>query len=89
MHTCTLVNVHTMMLKELLQYLVATVVGRPERVKIDHISTPKVELFYLSVPKQDLGRLLGRQGRTVEAIRAVMEAAAARIDKETVIDVLS
>ncbi|MFQ6117334.1 MAG: KH domain-containing protein [Candidatus Bipolaricaulia bacterium] len=78
-----------MMLKELLQYLVATVVERPERVKIDHISTPKVELFYLSVPKGDLGRLLGRKGRTVEAIRAVMGAAAARIGKETVIDVLS
>lgn len=78
-----------MMLKELLQYLVASVVERPERVGIDHISTPKVELFYLSVPKQDLGRLLGRKGRTVEAIRAVVRAAAARIDKETVIDVLS
>jgi len=89
LHTCTLANVHTMMLKELLQYLIAAVVERPERVKIDHISTPKVELFYLSVPKGDLGRLLGRRGRTVEAIRAVMGIAAARLGKETVIDVLN
>ncbi|MFQ6090468.1 MAG: KH domain-containing protein [Candidatus Bipolaricaulia bacterium] len=76
------------MLKELLQYLVAGVVEQPEKVKIEHISTPKVELFYLSVPKQDLGRLLGRKGRTVEAIRAVVQAAASKIDKETVIDVV-
>jgi len=76
------------MLKELLQYLVATVVDRPEGVKVEHISTPKVELFYLSVPQGDLGRLLGRRGRTVEAIRAVMGTVAARIGKETVIDVL-
>ncbi len=76
------------MLKELLQYLVSGVVERPEQVKIDHISTPKVELFYLSVSKRDLGRLLGREGRTVEAIRAVMNHVAAKLGKETVIDVL-
>jgi predicted RNA-binding protein YlqC (UPF0109 family) len=76
------------MLKELLQYLVAGVVEQPEKVKIDHISTPKVELFYLSVPKQDLGRLLGREGRTVEAIRTVMDHVAAKLGKETVVDVL-
>lgn len=76
------------MLKELLQYLVSEVVEQPERLKIDHISTPKVELFYLSVPRKDLGRLLGREGRTVEAIRAVMQAVAAKQGKETVIDVL-
>lgn len=76
------------MLKELLQYLVSEVVEQPERLKIDHISTPKVELFYLSVSRKDLGRLLGREGRTVEAIRAVMQAVAARQGKETVIDVL-
>lgn len=76
------------MLKELLQYLVAGVVDAPERMKIEHISTPKVELFYLSVPKRDLGRLLGRKGRTVEAIRAVVQTAAARVGKETVIDVV-
>lgn len=76
------------MLKELLQYLVSEVVEQPERLKIDHISTPKVELFYLSVSRKDLGRLLGREGRTVEAIRAVMRAVAAKQGKETVIDVL-
>jgi len=76
------------MLKELLQYLVAGIVDHPERVKIDHISTPKVELFYLSVPKRDLGRLLGRRGRTVEAIRVVIEHVAAKLGKETVVDVI-
>ncbi len=76
------------MLKELLQYLVAGVVDASERMKIEHVSTPKVELFYLSVSKGDLGRLLGRKGRTVEAIRAVVRTAAARIGKETVIDVV-
>jgi predicted RNA-binding protein YlqC (UPF0109 family) len=76
------------MLKELLQYLVAAVVDRPETIKIDHILTPKVELFYLSVPRRELGRLLGRRGRTVEAIRAVVRAAGTRIGKETLIDVV-
>lgn len=76
------------MLKDLLQYLVSEVVEQPERMKIDHISTPKVELFYLSVSRKDLGRLLGREGRTVEAIRAVIQAVAAKQGKEAVVDVL-
>ncbi|MCR4404260.1 MAG: KH domain-containing protein [Candidatus Acetothermia bacterium] len=76
------------MLKELLQFLVAEVVEQPERVKIDHISTPKVELFYLSVSRKDLGRLLGREGRTVEAIRKVIQTIAAKQGKETVVDVV-
>lgn len=76
------------MLKELLRYLVSGVVAEPEAVKIEHISTPKVELFYLSVPKRDLGRLLGREGRTVEAIRAVMEHVAAKQGKEAIVDVV-
>lgn len=76
------------MLKELLQYLVSGLVEQPEQVKIEHISTPKVELFYLSVSRKDLGRLLGREGRTVEALRAVLAAVAAKQGKETVIDVV-
>ncbi len=77
-----------MILKQLLEYLVASIVDRPEEIKIDHISTPKVELFYLSVAKADLGRLLGRRGHTVESIRRVIEAVGRRLDKETVVDVV-
>ena len=76
------------MLRQLLEFLVGSVVDKPDQIRIDHISTPKVELFYLAVAPGDLGRLLGKKGRTVEAIRRVMATIAANQGKETVVDVL-
>jgi hypothetical protein len=76
------------MLKALLDYLVRSVVRKPEEVRIKHIETAKVDIFYLSVDKSDLGRLLGKKGRTVEAIRRVISAVGAKLGKETVIDVV-
>lgn len=76
------------MLLKLLQYLVTSVVNEPEKIKIEHTETPQMDLFCLSVAKRDLGRLLGRKGRTVEAIRDLMTAAGVKLEKEVVIDVV-
>lgn len=75
------------MLLKLLEYLVANVVSKPHKMRIEHIASPKIELFYISVAREDLGRLVGRRGRTVEAIRAVIRAIASKLGKEAIIDV--
>jgi len=75
------------MLLKLLEYLVANVVNRPDKVRIEHIASPKAELFYVSVAREDLGRLVGRRGRTIEAIRTFLSAIAAKLGKEAIVDV--
>ncbi len=76
------------MLLKLLEYLVANVVSKPDKIRIEHIASAKAELFYVSVAREDLGRLLGRRGRTVEAIRTVIHAIATKLGKEAIIDVV-
>ena len=76
------------MLLRLLKYLLSSVLDEPGRVQISCVETTKIDLFYLTAARGDLGRLLGRGGRTVEAIRQVMNAAAAGQGKEAILDVL-
>jgi len=75
-------------LVELVQFLVAGVVSKPDSIEISRVETPRTDLFYLTVAPDDLGRLLGREGRTVESIRALVEVAAARYGKAAVVDVV-
>ena len=76
------------MLFKALQFLITGIVDEPQNVAIDRIETSKVDIYYLSSPKGELGRLLGRQGRTVEAMRDVLSAIARKLEKEAIIDVI-
>jgi len=75
-------------LVELLRFLVGSVVSHPDRVNISRVETPRTDLFYLTVHADDLGRLLGREGKTVEAIRTMVDVAAVQYDKTAVVDVV-
>jgi len=76
------------MLLKLLEYLVAGVVTMPERIKIERIETAKADIFFLSVAKEDLGRLLGKRGQTIEAIRTVLSVVGRKLGKEAIVDVV-
>jgi predicted RNA-binding protein YlqC (UPF0109 family) len=76
------------MLRELLEYLLRPLVDDPERVRLDCVETQRVSLFYVRANRGDVGRVLGKQGQTIEDIRSVMEAVAARMDREVIIDVV-
>src|SRR3989304_2678762 len=69
-------NTPALSLVELIRFLVGSVVSHPQALHVLRVETPKTDLFYLTVSPDDLGRLLGREGRTVEAIRVLVEAAA-------------
>lgn len=84
----TLESTGALPLVELLRFLAANVVSRPDSIRISRVETPNTDLFYLSVANDDLGRLLGREGKTVEAIRTVLDVAAAQYGKSTIVDVV-
>ena len=76
------------MLYRLCEYLVGSLVERPDAMKIDRIETEKTDIFFLHVSKEDRGRILGKGGRTIGAVRTFLEGVAARFDREVVIEIV-
>lgn len=76
------------MLRKLLKYLVSSVVNNPEGIEIEQIETKQVNIFYLKVAKQDMGRVLGKRGKTADAIRCIMQCGAKQLDKDVIIDIV-
>ena len=76
------------MLYRLCEFLVHSLVERPEALKIDRIETERVDIFFLHVAENDRGRLLGKGGRTIAALRTFLEAAATRADREVVVEII-
>lgn len=73
---------------EALQYLIRALVDKPEKIVVERVETPKTDIFNISVPHDEMGRLVGRNGRTAEAIRDVLGAVGAAMGKEVILDVI-
>jgi predicted RNA-binding protein YlqC (UPF0109 family) len=69
-------------------FLVRSLVDVPETVRIDRIETERVDIFFLHVGKDDRGRILGKGGRTIGALRTLLEGVAARLDREVVLEII-
>jgi len=76
------------MLYRLCLFLVRSLVEVPDAVRIDRIETEKVDIFFLHVGKEDRGRVLGRGGRTIGALRTFLDGVAARLDREVVVEIV-
>ena len=76
------------LLFRLCEFLVHSLVEDPEQVKIDRIETERVDIFFLHIGKNDRGRILGKSGRTIGALRTFLEGIAARSDREVVVEIL-
>jgi uncharacterized protein len=64
--------------KELLEYLARELVDEPDEVQVEEVADDRGVLLTLRVAKDDMGKVIGRGGRTARAIRTVMKAAAVR-----------
>jgi len=76
------------LLYRLCEFLVRSLIEKPDELKIDRIETEKVDIFFLRVGKDDRGRILGRGGRTIGALRTFLEGVAARLDREVVVEIV-
>ena len=74
------------MLAAALKHLVSGIVDHPESVTVVAKSTPRGDLLEVSVHPDDLGRVIGRRGRTAQSIRTVVRAAAANDDVDVDVD---
>ena len=76
-------------MKELLYYIVKALVDNPEEIKIDEKTREDGELVLeLTVAQSDMGKVIGRQGRIVKAIRSIMKSAAAHENIRVSVDIL-
>jgi len=75
--------------KELLEYMVKELVDNPDEVKItEENEDDRTVIFKLKVAEDDLGKVIGKKGRTANALRVVMRAASAKRGKSSIVKIL-
>ena len=65
-------------LKGLVEYVAKALVDKPAAVKVDEVQDGKTTVYELEVDEEDIGKVIGRQGRVVRGLRALVKAAATR-----------
>jgi predicted RNA-binding protein YlqC (UPF0109 family) len=75
-------------MKELIKYIAQSLVDRPEQVEVSEVEGNQTSVLELKVAKEDLGKVIGKQGRTARAMRTILSAASAKIKKRTVLEIL-
>ena len=75
-------------MKDLVQYLAKALVSNPDAVEIKESSNDGAQVLELKVAKEDLGRIIGRQGRTAKSIRTLLNAAASRDNRRVVLEIV-
>ncbi len=73
---------------ELLEFLVRALVEDPEAVVVEELEEDGDLVYEITVADGDLGRVIGKGGRVANAIRTIAKAAAVRIDRRVVVDIL-
>lgn len=75
-------------LKDLVIHIAQSLVDNPEKVEVHEVAGEQTAILELKVAQEDLGKIIGKQGRTAKAIRTILGAAAAKIRKRAVLEIL-
>jgi predicted RNA-binding protein YlqC (UPF0109 family) len=75
-------------MKELISFIAKSLVDHPEQVSVDEVEGNQTSVLELKVAKEDLGKVIGKQGRTARAMRTILSAASAKVKKRTVLEIL-
>jgi predicted RNA-binding protein YlqC (UPF0109 family) len=75
-------------MKELVAHIAASLVDQPDQVSVNQTEGDETIAIELSVAQEDLGKVIGKQGRTARAMRSLLAATAAREDKKSRLDIL-
>lgn len=75
-------------MRDLVLWLARELVEKKDRVKVEVIERDRSTVFELTVDPDDLGRVIGRGGRTAKALRAVLDAAARKSGRRAVLDII-
>ncbi|OLS01739.1 KH domain-containing protein [Tissierella creatinophila] len=73
---------------ELVEYIAKSLVDNPEEVSVNEIEGSKSVIIELKVADEDMGKIIGKQGRIAKAIRTVVKAAAIKENKRIVVEII-
>jgi predicted RNA-binding protein YlqC (UPF0109 family) len=75
-------------MEELIQYIAAALVDHPDQIQIKETEQDDTIVIELTVAKEDLGKVIGKQGRTARAMRSLLSAAAGKINKRSRLEIM-
>jgi predicted RNA-binding protein YlqC (UPF0109 family) len=75
-------------MKELIEYMAKSLVDNPDEVSVSEVEGEITSVIELKVDKSDLGKVIGKQGRTARAMRTVLSAASTKMKKRAVLEIL-
>lgn len=75
-------------MKDLIAYIARALVDKPEEVEVKEIEGEQTSVIELKVAKEDLGKVIGKQGRTARAMRTILSAASTKINKRSVLEII-
>ncbi len=75
-------------MKELVAYIAKALVDSPDDVSVNEVQAEQTSVLELRVAKDDMGKVIGKQGRTAKAIRTVVNAAATKMKKRAVLEII-
>ncbi len=76
-------------MKELVEYIVRSLVDNPDYVSVNETAGSSVVILEISVDSNDIGKVIGKEGRIANAIRTIVKAAAAKSDKKVTVEILT
>ncbi|MCR5144262.1 MAG: KH domain-containing protein [Lachnospiraceae bacterium] len=75
-------------MKELVEVIAKSLVDSPDEVVVTEKEDDKTVVIELHVAASDMGKVIGKQGRIAKAIRSVVKAAASKVDKKVIVDII-
>ena len=75
-------------MKELIEYIAKVLVDNPDEVTVTELEGRQTSVIELRVAKEDLGKVIGKQGRTARAMRTILGAASTKMKKRSVLEIL-
>jgi len=75
-------------MKELIEFIAQGLVDKPEAVSIKEVPGDNANIYELTVDQTDLGKVIGKKGRTAKAIRSVIQAASAKDKTRAILEIL-
>ena len=75
-------------LKSLIEYMSKSLVDTPDEVSVSEVSGDQSIVYELKVSKSDLGKVIGKQGRTARALRTILNAASTKTKKRTILEII-
>lgn len=75
-------------MKELLEFVTRSLVDKTNEVQVRELESNQARIFELSVAKEDLGKIIGKQGRTARALRLLVSAASSRAKKRLLLEII-